>query len=235
MGPASENAGYGSVRLIRRSGIVRLQWVQRPRTPVMVTITCKVTREGIWSRSSFNGSGIRERAPVMTPMSETDARIGVILTGFNGSSVRERRLWTGLGLTCFSFERLMTCFNGSSVRERRLCAGIAVLRVFARHGHRASMGPASENAGYVRTQEAASVYARRHHQDGFNGSSVRERPVMQPERSERSGPVQCGDGFTSFNGSSVRERRLCLLSTRLLSLYSAKASIGSSVRERRLY
>ena len=67
--------------------------------------------------------------------------------GFNGSGVRERRLW--LRPRKCRRRGAPLCFNGSGVRERRLCD----CRSKQPDTHVASMGPASENAGYVRVDD----------------------------------------------------------------------------------
>ncbi len=85
---------------------------------------------------------------------------------------------------------------------------------------RASIGPASENAGYGpdlgRLQRAIL---------GFNWSSVRDRRLC-PLKARRQ-RQRC-----RFNWSSVRERRLCVLRGRGAIL--GFGFNGSSVRERRL-
>ena len=186
----------------------RLQWVRRPRTPVMrharrdVAPPLKTLQ---WVR--------RPRTPVMRPM---------LIQGFR------RRLR----------------FNGSGVRERRLCRKATRHREFQ---VRASMGPASENAGYARGTLHRSALTG----CCFNGSGVRERrlcvttgefhltqrplqwvrrprtPVMRRQRILRvrpgsvsmgpasrtpvmpSTPLAADPPETRFNGSGVRERRLC--------------------------
>ena len=57
MGPPSENRGYG---IARRSGTRQwqsLQWVRRPRTPVMAALPAPIRHD----HDGFNGSTVRER------------------------------------------------------------------------------------------------------------------------------------------------------------------------------
>ena len=59
MGPASENAGYGAGRNQIDPPLIVLQWVRRPRTPVMVTNSGK---PHYFFRASM---GPASRTPVM--------------------------------------------------------------------------------------------------------------------------------------------------------------------------
>ena len=84
MGPTSENAGYGRPLLQQRFRAV-LQWVRRPRTPVMSNPGSFQIDEIFmlqWVR--------RPRTPVMMIPVPSDFRS--IVRSFNGSDVRERRL-----------------------------------------------------------------------------------------------------------------------------------------------
>ena len=208
MGPASENAGYGHSQTLRlrspagfNGSSVRerrlwamttatqaaaswLQWVQRPRTPVMavMTATQAATNWLQWVQ--------RPRTPVMKKNSASRFRSGAL------QWVQRPRtpVMRAGGLS----HSVQTSFNGSSVRERRLCADQFIKHersgllqwvqrprtpvMIARKSRRgravpASMGPASENAGYGnrrRTRRQASI--------GFNGSSVRERRLWRPSK-----------------------------------------------------
>ena len=135
MGPASENAGYGLGQAFSSYPQLVLQWVRRPRTPVMYHVYGAATRH----RGRFNGSGVRERR-----LWRPSAKTKTTLAGFNGSGVRERRL----------------C--------RRPRAGSADPR------RTASMGPASENAGY-----AVDRSIQQSSEPRFNGSGVRERRLWR--------------------------------------------------------
>ena len=123
---------------------------------------------------------------------------------FNGSGVRERRL-------CFVGQIVHLReyrFNGSGVRERRLCCN----RCISRHSRlvHASMGPASENAGYGGNTSRTMIVA-----NGFNGSGVRERRLwalfvsacdriheLQWVRRPRT-PVMPAGTFTAPTGRSL--------------------------------
>ena len=226
MGPASENAGYvrpsaktkttlagfngSSVRERRlwqhplntnRFGWW-LQWVQRPRTPVMWIDHNGRKRDSGASmgpaseNAGYADAGRNNYGSLLASMGPASENAGYAstqwpsMTGsarFNGSSVRERRLCRHLN----AYANHDIGFNGSSVRERRLClmglgwvfllrrasmgpasenAGYARIKLVDPRVGRASMGPASENAGYV-----VRIHGRRPHRPGFNGSSVRER------------------------------------------------------------
>ena len=181
MGPASENAGYAVRQGQGDAADAALQWVQRPRTPVMDALEPDdmETKEASMGPAS-------ENAGYVTP----SASLRLSWLGFNGSSVRERRLCfaeyalrerhdpasmgpasenagydgliigqdKGVGLQWVQRPRTPVMvprmrdhvrshgFNGSSVRERRLWRGGVGQ---AGPGRNASMGPASENAGYA--------------------------------------------------------------------------------------
>ena len=83
MGPTSENAGYAQTELTALIKLTELQWVRRPRTPVM---------------SPYPLPGIPEEIASMGPTSENagyerlDRWECCFIYCFNGSDVRERRL-----------------------------------------------------------------------------------------------------------------------------------------------
>ena len=132
MGPASENAGYTPSR--RRAGsTMRLQWVQRTRTPVIRNLrrlpnTLLPASMGPASENAGYAA-------------EAFAKAGYSVS-FNGSSVRERRLFEG--------QREMSLHSMLQWVQRPrtpvICLGIV-----KGLGNliEASMGPASENAGYM--------------------------------------------------------------------------------------
>ena len=154
-----------------------LQWVRRPRTPVMLkrrSVNNSVEDASMGPASEnagyasawqilgghnhrFNGSGVRE-CRVRPPANTLPAT-----AGFNGSGVRERRL---CGAKASRHSLTNSSFNGSGVRERRLCEEVADVRQCLQ----ASMGPASENAGYASLCGCMSQPVK-----CFNGSGVRER------------------------------------------------------------
>ena len=111
----------------------QLQWVRRPRTPVM---TC--WPGGADRRSGFNGSDVRERrlcGREAEAEEQTEKLQWVRRPRTPVMSARTRQQW-----------RPLASFNGSDVRERRLCNTLAEVSMRCQ----ASMGPTSENAGYVR-------------------------------------------------------------------------------------
>src|ERR1700677_1534680 len=109
MGPTSENAGYVRVEKCVASTPSELQWVRRPRTPVMETLKA-------WQASQETAS--------MGPTSENAGYGG---PQGPGGAVASRFASTGptcenagYGRSTAAYETSVTSFNGSDVRERRL-------------------------------------------------------------------------------------------------------------------
>ena len=166
MGPPSENAGYGSAHAVSQSQRRSLQWVHRPRTPVMVRAVSgrAIGRRSLqWVR--------RPRTPVMCcttasaacrrawlqwvrrPRTAVMRRRELLRTrrhGFNGSAVRERRL-------CARRPLQRTCTAVASMGPASENAGYGSLAARPARRITASMGPASENAGYGRRNSASNA------------------------------------------------------------------------------
>ena len=141
MGPASENAGYGSpvtyVRLIRFTCSLRatqLQWVRRQITPVMIARPwykpAALTKSCI--HSGFNGSSVRVTPVMRTVTHDVHVR---------GS----RRIVIGL-LQWVQVVRATPVMDAPRGFHMVLW------------GQMASMGPASENAGYSRNILGSELY-----------------------------------------------------------------------------
>ena len=108
MGPASENAGYAIIIWAWRNTITKLQWVRRPRTPVML-VSFDVHPKG------FEASMVRRpRTPVML-YGKPEAVWLLHIASMGPAS--ENAGYAGLALSAGA----VGCFNGSGVRERRLC------------------------------------------------------------------------------------------------------------------
>ncbi len=165
-GPASENAGYAAVMLRRR-----FQLVQRPRTPVMFTISVTDVSASEPKLQLVQ----RPRTPVMPLMPWLTGLCG---RGFNWSSVRERRLWLKNHVKRLQLvqrprtpvmKQPIVDTGNTSMGPASENAGYDG----ASHGETpdpASIGPASENAGYAPKNARGSWFNR-----SFNWSSVRER------------------------------------------------------------
>ena len=159
----------------------QLQWVRRPRTPVMHSIST--------------------------------ARC-CVLSCFNGSGVRERRLWLGRppgastspkGLQWVRRPRTPVMFAGFPQRSEPFPASMGPASENAGYDQagrseeisgEASMGPASENAGYEGDARIHMANFKR-----FDGSAS-ENAGYAPLK------VRTWPTLSSFNGSGVRERRL---------------------------
>src|ERR1700677_1668221 len=130
-----------------------LQWVRRPRTPVMIG----VDRGEFADVFRFNGSDVRERR-LCLPSSV--ARSNDV--SFNGSDVRERRLWSGF------------LFLG----EKTYAASMGPTSENAGYASSAEIISSSRMLQWVRRPRTPVMLIRSksgNYSESFNGSDVRER------------------------------------------------------------
>ena len=233
MGPRSRTVVMPTAAKNGNAACIVLQWVHGPRTVVM--LSRRATQRS--RRSCFNGSTVREPWLCQSANANADAahalqwvhgRRTVVMLLLRGGSGRQR-----------------LCFNGSTVREPWLCRasdprpghrrsplqwvhGPRTVVMIARkrehwEANPASMGPRSENRGYV-WQHGANVALVLPASMGPRSRTVVMHIVLNSARlsvTASMGPRSENRGYAGvkvtspksgqirFNGSTVREPWLC--------------------------
>ena len=184
MGPTSENAGYESGGSIWSSSTTWLQWVRRPRTPVMLPIVVR----GIKRRSAASMGPTSENAGYGLLRAKRRCRWPKLQWVRRPRTPVMQREAPGLVLGSVKLQWVRRPRTPVMVESVADCANF----------RRASMGPTSENAGYDH-----HIRAFRSNSKCFNGSDVRERRLCSCRSCYSPSLSNASMGPTSENAGYV--------------------------------